>query len=66
MKTITEGREINAPIESVFNTIFDVRNFSGCVENIVNIEFLTDTKTGVGTFRGNLGYELTVELEVKE
>ena len=70
MKTVTTSRTIQAPIEKVFQTLADVRNFRNAVTGITNIEFLTDQESGVGTrFRETRvmkGKEHTVELEVTE
>ncbi|MDR8390088.1 SRPBCC family protein [Aliifodinibius sp. S!AR15-10] len=70
MSQVTVIKEINAPVELVFQTISDIRNFSKAVPDIVDVEFLTDQKTGVGTrFRETrvmYGKEATEELEVTE
>ena len=42
-------RTIEAPIESVFETVAHIQNFKKVVPDIVNVEFLTDQETGVGT-----------------
>ena len=70
MKPITIVKTINAPVELVFKTIAHIEEFSKVVNDIVNIEFLSDNKTGTGTrFRETRmmkGKEATTELEVKE
>ncbi len=70
VKPIQTSRSISAPIETVFQTIADIRNFSKAVPHIVKIEFLTEQKVGVGTrfeeTRLMNGREHTVELEVTE
>lgn len=70
MSTITVIRRIQAPVEVVFKTISDIRNFSKAVPDIVDVEFLSDQKTGVGTrfketreFRGK---KMSTILEVTE
>ena len=70
MKRLETTRTIRAPLDLVFQTISDVRNFSKAVPHIVRIEFLSDQKAGVGTrFRETRlmnGKEQAVELEVAE
>ena len=68
MKPIVVSRTIQAPVEVVFRTISDVRNFSKAVPQIINIEFLSEHSSGIGTrFRETRlmnGKEQTVDLEV--
>jgi len=63
-------RTINAPIDSVFKTVADIKQFSQANPKIVNVEFLSDLKSGVGTrFRETRlmnGHKATTELEVTE
>ena len=70
MKTIHTTRQINAPLDLVFWTIADVRNFSQAVPSIVRIEFEGDQQEGVGTrfkeTREMNGKEVTVPLEITE
>jgi len=70
MKPIRVARMIAAPLDLVFRTISNVRNFRDAVPHITNVEFLSDKQTGVGTrFRETRimnGREQTVELEVAE
>ena len=70
MSTITIRRIINAPKEVVFNTVADIRNFSKAVPDIVDIEFLSKSTTGVGTkFKETRvigGSKHSQELEVTE
>jgi len=70
MSTITILRTIDAPKEKVFNTIADIRNFSKAVPDIVKVEFVSDSMTGLGTrfkeTRIISGREHTQELEVTE
>jgi len=48
MTRITITRTINAPIDKVFNTVADIRNFSEVVPCIVDVEYLTKNRVGVG------------------
>ncbi len=48
MSTTTVHRSIQAPVESVFQTVADIQNFSKAVPDIVNVEFLSDVKSGLG------------------
>lgn len=70
MSKITITETINAPVELVFKTVADIRNFSKAVPDIVDVEFLTDKKSGVGTrfkeTRMMNGREAVEELEVTE
>ena len=70
MKTIAVTRTIEAPLELVFQTVSDVRNFRKAVPHILNIDFLTEQQHGVGTrFRETRlmnKREATCELEVTE
>ena len=63
-------RTIAAPADRVFAAVADVRRFSRAVENIERVEFVSDTRTGLGTrFRETRlmrGREATVELEITE
>lgn len=63
-------RTINASAKNVFDAVAHIENFSKAVPHITNIEFLTETRTGVGTrFRETRlmrGREATTELEVTE
>ncbi|MHC4955584.1 MAG: SRPBCC family protein [Planctomycetota bacterium] len=63
-------RQINAPVDKVFDTVAHIDNFRKAVPAIVNVEVLSDVKQGVGTrFRETRlmkGKEGTVELEVTE
>ena len=63
-------REISAPLDFVFATISEIENYSKAIPHIVNVEFLTDQKVGVGTrfreTRDMNGNKMTTELEVKE
>jgi uncharacterized membrane protein len=70
MKPVSTSRMIAAPLDLVFRTISDARNFRDAVPHITRIEFLSDKHSGVGTrFRETRvmkGREETVELEVVE
>ena len=70
MKSILISRTIAAPLELVFETVSDVRNFRDAVPHITNVEFLSDQQVGAGTrFRETRlmnGREQTVELVVAE
>jgi uncharacterized protein YndB with AHSA1/START domain len=70
MKPILAIRTISAPLELVFQTVSDVRNFCKAVPHITKIQFLSDQQQGVGTrFRETRlmnGREHAVDLEVVE
>ncbi|SMO46622.1 SRPBCC family protein [Gracilimonas mengyeensis] len=70
MTLLTVTKQINAPLNRVFNTISDIRNFTEAVPDIVHVEFLTEQKHGVGTkFRETReinGRKATTDLEVTE
>ena len=70
MSRTTVTRTIEAPIESVFNTVAAIEQFSEAIPHIVNVEILSEVQTGVGTrFRETRlmrGKEATTELEVTE
>ena len=70
MKSIRITRTIDAPIDAVFQTVSDVRNFRDAVPHITNVEFLTEQQTGKGTrfleTRAMNGREQSVELEVAD
>ena len=63
-------RTIAAPADKVFAAVADVRQFSRAVEHIERVEFVSDTRTGLGTrfreTRRMRGRESTVELEITE
>jgi uncharacterized membrane protein len=70
MSTLRASRTIAAPVEKVFETIAHIENFSKAVPHIVNVDFLSDNRTGVGArFRETRvmrGREASTELEVTE
>lgn len=63
-------RLINAPVAKVFETVSDISQFSQALPHIVNVEFLSEQKNGVGArFRETRlmnGKEASTELEVTE
>ena len=70
MKSIHITRTIDAPLEAVFQTVSDVRNFRDAVPHITHVEFLTEQQIGEGTrfreTRSMNGREQAVELDVAE
>lgn len=70
MSQFISTRTINAPVEQVFKTVSDIRNFSKAVPDIVDIEMLSEISTGVGTrfreTRNMNGRKASTELEVTE
>lgn len=63
-------RTIDAPVDPVFRTVSDIREFSKAVPDILGVEFLSETRSGVGTrFRETRRFgkrEAVTELEVTE
>jgi carbon monoxide dehydrogenase subunit G len=63
-------KTIAAPIERVFETIADLESFKRAIPHIVDIEFLSERRHGVGTrFRETRlanGRKTTTELEITE
>ena len=70
MPSVTVTRVIEAPADVVFRTVADIGHFSQAVPHIVNVEFLSEVRSGVGTrFRETRlmnGREASTELEVTE
>ena len=70
MTRTTVTRTIDAPIELVFNTVADIRQFSLALPHVVKFEFLSDVTSGLGTrFRETRlmnGKETITELEITE
>jgi len=70
MSKISVTTNIDAPVEKVFQTVADIRNFSKAVPEIVDIEMLSEVTAGKGThFRETReinGREASTELEVTE
>ena len=68
MTRTTVTKTIAAPIDWVFETIADIENLKRAIPHIIDIEFLSQTRTGIGTrFRETRlmkGKEATTELEV--
>ena len=63
-------RKIDAPVKAVFDAVADASNFSRAVPDIVRVEFLGESRVGVGTrFRETRvmrGREASTVLEVTE
>jgi len=70
MSRITVKKQIYAPLDLVFRTVADIRNFSEVITDITNIHFLTNKKYGLGTrfreTRNMNGRMAETELEVTE
>ena len=70
MTQFATKRTIDAPVDRVFETVAHIENFQQAIPHITNVEFLTESHTGVGTgFRETRlmrGREATTELEVTE
>lgn len=70
MSRVTVTKTINAPLELVFQTVAEIENFSKAIPHIVNVEFLSENKTGIGAkFRETrimIGKEASTVLEVTE
>jgi uncharacterized protein YndB with AHSA1/START domain len=49
MATFSAKRKIEAPIEAVFRAVADIEEFRNVVPDIIDVEFLTDQRSGVGT-----------------
>ncbi|MGH1491634.1 MAG: SRPBCC family protein [Acidimicrobiales bacterium] len=49
MRTIEVTRTILAPREAVFDVTAHIERFAEVIPHITNVEFLTSSKTGVGT-----------------
>lgn len=70
MATITRSMTIAAPVETVFDTIAHVDRFAEAVADVKDVEYLGETRRGVGTrfketreIKGRVG---TTVLEVTE
>lgn len=70
MQSIILKRTIDAPIDLVFETVADIRNYSKAVPHITEVKILSDIQSGVGTrFRETRvmkGRQATTEIEVTE
>lgn len=70
MSRVVVTRTIAAPVATVFRTVADITHFSRAIPHIVNVEFQSAVRSGVGTrFRETRltnGREMSTELEVTE
>lgn len=70
MTTTTMSYLIDAPVETVFDVVAHIENFSQAIPAITDVEFVSEQRSGVGTrFRETrvMGRrEATSELEVTE
>ncbi len=70
MANVETARSIAAPPDQVFQVVAHIEDFHNINPNITNVEFLTDSHTGVGTrfkeTRIMKGREATTTLEVTE
>lgn len=70
MSRTTVRRTIDAPADFVFRTVAEIENYSKAIPHIVDVEFLSDVKSGVGSrFRETrlmMGREASTVLEVTE
>ena len=68
---IKVSRKIDAPLDTVFNTVAHIDQFSQALPHVAKFEFLSEKKKGVGTkfcetrTQAN-GKEMRTELEVTE
>ena len=70
MLTMTINRSVRAPVDKVFRTVAEPQEFAKAIPEITNMEFLGETKVGVGTkfveTRTMKGKEMKTALEVTE
>jgi len=70
MTTVSTTRQIAAPLARVFEILSNAEVFSEAVPQILNVEFLSEQKRGVGTrfreTRDMNGKEVQTELEITE
>ena len=70
MSRTAVARTIDASVERVFDTVAHIENFSTAVPHIIDVEFLSEQRRGVGTrfreTRAFRGRQATTELEVTE
>lgn len=70
MGTVTVSIDIAAPPEQVFDAVAHIENFQQVVEDIVNVEFVSEVRRGVGArfreTRNMNGRQATSTLEVTE
>ena len=69
MKIVLQ-RHVDAPVDMVFDTIAHIENFRQAVPDIVSVEYLGETRSGVGTrfceTRRMGGRDYSTEIEVTE
>ncbi len=67
---LTAERTIDAPVDVVFKTLADIREYSKAVPHVIKYEFLTEATSGVGTryreTREMNGREVVNDLEITE
>jgi len=62
--TTSVTRTIQAPAKTVFGTIAHIENFKQAVPAIVNVEFTSESRSGVGTkFKGMIRKEIEKDLD---
>ncbi len=70
MSTVRTEHIIKAPVETVFDRITNIENFTTVAPHIISIEFLSKQKSGVGTrfteTRVMKGRKASTELELTE
>lgn len=70
MSRTTVRRTIDAPVDFVFRTVAEIDNYSKAIPHIVNVEFLSEVRSGVvSCFRETrlmMGREASTVLEVTE
>ena len=63
-------RNINAPVDLVFKTVARIENYKNAIPHIVEVEFLSDIRSGIGArFRETRlmkGKRASTELEVTQ
>ncbi|MGA2117436.1 MAG: SRPBCC family protein [Bryobacteraceae bacterium] len=70
MATITIVRTIHAPAAVVFKTVADPARFAQAISGVTKLEFLSSTKSGLGTrfrqSRAMNGKEMTMDFDVTD
>lgn len=70
MPKIVVERAIHAPVSLIFDAVANIENLPNTSPDIVSVEFLSETRSGVGTrfreVRNHKGKEMVTELEVTE
>ena len=70
MSRTTVRKTIDAPVDFVFRTVSEIDNYSEAIPHIVDVEFISDIRSGVGSrFRETrlmMGREASTVLEVTE